>query len=203
MLMISLIRHGQTYGNSKGKFMGITDEPLLEDERQALAQLTFPMAEAVYCSPMKRCIETAQILFPYENAVIIPEIRERDFGIFEGKTYKDFAEDPEYRSWIEKMEKLSYPGGEDVSSFRDRCIFGLERIIEDAVRKRKSDIAIVAHGGTIMSIMSEYGFPAQKYSEWMVKNGEGYRLRLSPEEFVYGGDIQKRRIIVDGKIIRP
>ena len=151
---------------------------------------------------MKRCIETAAILFPYEKAVIVPELAERDFGLFEGKTYKELTEEPQYKQWVQNREIISYPEGEDIADFRKRCIAGIEKIIRDAEKKRKSDIAIVAHGGTIMSILYEYGFPEQKYLEWIVKNGEGYRLRLSPEDFAAEADEKKRKIIVDGKIVR-
>ena len=203
MLRITLIRHGKTDGNTKGKFIGVTDEPLLEEEKEELAGLKFPRAEAVYCSPMKRCTETAQILFPYEKAVVVPELAERDFGLFEGKTYKELSEEPEYKEWIGNNELITYPGGEELYEFQERCIEGLEKIITDAVKKNKSDIAVVTHGGTIMSILYEYGFPEQKYLEWMVKNGEGYRLRLAPEDFKDGADKKRRKILVDGNIIRP
>jgi alpha-ribazole phosphatase len=202
MLKITLIRHGKTDGNTKGKFIGVTDEPLLEEEKEELAGLKFPRAEAVYSSPMKRCTETARILFPYEKAVIVPELAERDFGLFEGKTYKELTEEPEYRSWVGNQELISYPEGEELSEFQERCISGLEKIIDDAVKKKKTDIAVIAHGGTIMSILYAYGFPEQEYLEWMVKNAEGYRLRLSPEDFEDGADKKRRKIIVDGKIIR-
>lgn len=203
MLKISLIRHGQTEGNSKGKFIGKTDESLLEEERAALSNLDYPKVEAVYTSPLKRAVQTAEILFPYEKPQIVQDLAERDFGLFEGKTYRELTEDPKYRVWIENADIISYPEGEDISAFRDRCISALEYIINDAVSKKKNEIAIVTHGGTIMSIMHEYGFPKQKYLEWIVNNGEGYVIRLVPEDFMSGTDVSKRKIIVDGKIVRP
>ena len=203
MLKITLIRHGKTDGNTKGKFIGFTDEPLLDEEREALAALEFPTAQAVYCSPLKRCVDTAAILFPYEKAVIIPEIAERNFGLFEGKTYRELTTDPQYKKWINNGEIIGYPEGEDISEFNERCVAGLEKIIKDALAKKKKDIAIVTHGGPIMSILHMYGFPKQRYLEWTVGNGEGYRLRLSPEDFKDETGKKERKIIVDGKIIRP
>ena len=41
--------------------------------------------------------------------------------------------------------------------------------------------AIVAHGGTIMSILSAYGYPKQGYFDWQIKNGEYYVLTLEEE----------------------
>ena len=41
------------------------------------------------------------------------------------------------------------------------------------------NIAIVAHGGTIMALMERYAEPHKPYFEWSVKPGEGYRLDLT------------------------
>ncbi len=203
MLKITILRHGQTDGNSKGKYIGTTDEPLLDAEIESLKAIKFPIVDAVYASPLKRCVQTAAILFPYEQARIIPELAERDFGLFEGKTYKELTEDLQYRQWVSKGEIVAFPGGEELSEFKRRIISGFEQVVADAVKKAKTNIAIVAHGGTIMSILEEYGFPKQSYIKWIVKNGEGYRLRLSPRAFTDADSKEERKIIVDGKIVRP
>ena len=41
------------------------------------------------------------------------------------------------------------------------------------------NIAIVAHGGTIMALMERYAEPHKPYFEWSVKPGEGYCLDLT------------------------
>ncbi len=202
MLKITMIRHGKTDGNAKGKYIGVTDESLLSDEIEALRDLKFPIVEGVYSSPLKRCLQTAEILFPYEKARIVPELAECHFGLFEGKTYNELKADREYRQWMDKGEIVAFPGGEELSEFKRRVINGFEKIIADAVKKSKSDIAIVAHGGTIMGILEAYGFPKQSYIKWLVKNGEGYRLRLSPRAFIDDKSKEERKIIVDGKIVR-
>ena len=88
MLRITMIRHGKTEGSSKGKFIGITDEPILDSEKKALSEIKFPSVDEVYSSPMKRCIETAQILYPDNEINVIDEFSECNFGDFEGKTYQ-------------------------------------------------------------------------------------------------------------------
>ena len=203
MLKITILRHGMTDGNSKGKFIGVTDEPLLEEEKKSLAELKYPAVEAVYCSPMTRSVQTAQILYPYVKATVVKQLAERDFGFLEGKTYSELADDPRYKEWSKEGEQLNYPDAESISDFTTRCITGLEEIIRDAVKRKITNIAIVAHGGTIMSLLHEYGIPKHKYLEWMTKNGEGYRIRLAPEDFAKGADVQKRKIIIDGKVVRP
>ena len=52
--------------------------------------------------------------------------------------------------------------------------------VEDACPEYSGeDIAIVAHGGTIMVLMERYAEPHKPYFEWSVKPGEGYRLDLT------------------------
>ena len=60
-----LIRHGETAGNQKQRYIGRrTDEPLLPQSQEVLKQLDYGEPQAVYASPMLRCTQTASILFP-------------------------------------------------------------------------------------------------------------------------------------------
>ncbi len=45
----------------------------------------YPEADLVFVSPMRRCLETAEVLYPGQEPVVIEEFRECDFGLFEGK----------------------------------------------------------------------------------------------------------------------
>ena len=61
-------------------------------------------------------------------------------------------------------------------------------------------MAMVVHGGTIMSILAEYGFPRAGYFSWQVKNGEGYQVRMNPER--WQDPLWERQLVVDGRIVR-
>ena len=83
-----LIRHGETAGNQKQRYIGRrTDEPLLPQSQEVLKQLDYGEPQAVYASPMLRCTQTASILFPGKPLNIIDELAECDFGEFENKNY--------------------------------------------------------------------------------------------------------------------
>ena len=65
MAELILIRHGKTAGNLLGRYIGSrTDEPLCDEGREGLAGKQLPEVERLYVSPMKRCVETAEILWP-------------------------------------------------------------------------------------------------------------------------------------------
>ena len=198
MLKITMLRHGKTDGNRKGRYIGVTDEPLLENEKKALKNIEFSTVETVYVSPMMRCRQTAEILYPQCKTVVIDELAECDFGRFEGKTYQELISDPVYQAWVESGEIVAFPEGEARAGFQERCLKGFEKVVADAAKKKFTNIAMVVHGGTIMSILEAYGFPHQENNKWYVSNGEGYRLRMMPEAFLEGAG----ELIVDGKIVR-
>ena len=85
MLKIWLIRHGMTEGNRYQRYIGVTDEPLCEEGRELLEKFTYPKPQAVFVSPLKRCLETAAILFGDPKVRIIDQLAECDFGEFENK----------------------------------------------------------------------------------------------------------------------
>ena len=94
-----LIRHGMTPGNVEHRYIGRqTDEPLSEDGRQQLEKRKDQWTQVcrtwdmpyVFVSPMLRCRQTAEILFPQIPQIEIDPWREMDFGEFEGKNYAEW-----------------------------------------------------------------------------------------------------------------
>ena len=79
MLKLWLVRHGMTEGNSHQRYIGVTDEPLCEEGRKLLEKFTYPAVQALFVSPLKRCRETASILFPKGEQRIVPLLAECDF----------------------------------------------------------------------------------------------------------------------------
>ena len=65
-MKVYLIRHGATPGNLEKRYVGTTDEPLTKDAVTALKKLRvrYPIPVQVVTSPLKRCMQTASLLFP-------------------------------------------------------------------------------------------------------------------------------------------
>ena len=190
MAELILIRHGKTAGNLLGRYIGSrTDEPLCDEGREGLAGKQLPEVERLYVSPMKRCVETAEILWPgfdRKEMQKVTDLRECDFGDFENKNYKELSGNGDYQAWIDSNGTLPFPNGESMDAFKSRCLEAFARIVEEVSEAEQEWIAsgktgifragIVVHGGTIMAILEQYGYPKAAYFDYQVKNGCGYRL---------------------------
>lgn len=173
----TLIRHGMTAGNKKRKFIGTTDEPLLEGERLRLAELSPPAVEKVFVSPMKRCLETAEILYPGQEHLVIPEFREIDFGEGEYLSHEEMDGLPWYQEFLDSGGESAFPGGETRSEFIRRILRGAEKI-----GPVTGDIAMVVHGGTIMALLHAWTEPGQDFYHWMCGNGAGWSGTIRAHE---------------------
>ena len=178
MLKIWLIRHGMTEGNRHQRYIGVTDEPLCPDGIAALKKYTYPQVEALFVSPLRRCQETAAILFPEQKMRIIDQLAECDFGDFENKNYKELSNDPRYQAWIDSNGIMAFPGGESKEECAARNLEGFQRVVTACIREKISEAAMVVHGGTIMNIMEAYALPKKEFYEWHVDNGCGYLVEV-------------------------
>ena len=187
---VLVIRHGITKLNERHAYLGGTDEPLSENGRKALSELK-PKYEAVLSeltnprfvtSGMKRTEETVRILFGDRPTETIPELREINFGVFEGKSYGELKEDPAYQTWISgDNEKNVCPEGESGEEMTARVLAGFEKILGEP-----GDVVIVTHGGPMAAVMMKL-FPnafANRY-EAQTKPGEGYLLAIENEAVSY------------------
>ena len=181
-MRVVLIRHSKTAGNLKGRYIGTTDEPLCEEGIRLLEGKTYPAAELVYVSPMKRCRETASLIYPALTQREEPLLRECDFGDFENKNYLELNGNPDYQAWVDSGGTLPFPGGESREAFQERCREGFLKIMKEALTKKRETVAVVAHGGTLMSVLSAFAVPEKPFYDWQVKNGRGFLLEV-PEDF--------------------
>jgi broad specificity phosphatase PhoE len=139
---IFLIRHGATPGNLEGRYIGRTDETLSAAGREDILRHQYPPVDLVFSSPMRRCRETAALIYPELAGFaepdarhplhIIEEFRETDFGAFEGKNHRELAGNEDYQTWIDSMGELPFPGGESRAEVKSRVVRGFRRMMEDA-----------------------------------------------------------------------
>ena len=125
---------------------------------------------------MKRAIETAKILFDDRDIEIIEDLRETDFGSFEGKNYLELKDDEKYQLFIDSNGRSGFPGGERIEDFIKRSAEGFFEAID---KSRSDDIMIVCHGGNIMAIMSS--LTGKDFYDFQVNNLDGYILEIETD----------------------
>ena len=93
--------------------------------------------------------------------IILPELRERNFGIWEGMSFDEIKEKwPDaFNSWSSNPLKFSPMGGESTIELRDRAVKAFNNIVE---QHNGHNIAIVSHGGINRIMLCELlGMPLE------------------------------------------
>ena len=201
---VIFIRHLPTPGNEKKQYIGRTDEVLssgavtsfhkkremyLKSQKEGKYPPFYPPAEMIVASPMKRCVQTAELIYPGQKIVTEPELRECDFGRFEGKTYEELKDDPAYIAWLESGGVLAFPEGEDQETFRSRCAEGVCRWLKKGAAEKKRSIAFVVHGGTIMAALHRLAEGEHSFYDWQTGNGRGFLALAAEDEWQAGREI--------------
>ena len=179
-MRIYLIRHGKTPGNQLNRYIGITDEPVLEEDQEQLKKQNYPKAERLFVSPLLRCRQTAACIYPGQEQQVIQNLRECDFGRFENKNWKEMTGDAEYQAWVDSNATLPFPGGEDPQEFRDRACQGFLEGLKLCAEDGTESAAFVVHGGIIMAVLERFADRKKAFYEWHVGNGEGYEAEADP-----------------------
>jgi broad specificity phosphatase PhoE len=114
--------------------------------RRAQRVLRDQSIDAVYSSPRRRALESAAVLAAQRSVSVDDDLREIDFGEFEGITYDDIArcDAKRYDEWMNRPTEVVFPGGESFLAMVARVLSALGRILG---AHRGGTAAIVSHGG--------------------------------------------------------
>ena len=171
-----LIRHGATEGNETKRYKGSIDVPMSEKGIEQIKKtsafifdtetrrhgdtkkITFPDSPidrftdsgimAVYCSPLSRALKSAEIIAEPHGLkpIVIEDLRERSFGIWEGMTFTEIKEKypQEFEAWAGNPLRYSPVDGESTVEVRERAVKAVDGLLSN---HNSEHIAIVAHGG--------------------------------------------------------
>ncbi len=176
-MKIYLFRHGETQWNREKRYQGVSDVPLSPEGEAALIPAGFT-PKAVYVSPLCRTRQTAERLFPTVPQIVVDDLREMDFGAFEGRNYMEMEHDTAYRTWVDGNCEGRCPGGEDWAMFAFRVERAFLALVEDHLERQEDELVLVAHGGVQMALMEAFALPRKERYQWFVPPGGGFRLEL-------------------------
>ena len=136
-----VIRHGETAWTLSGQHTGVTDVPLTENGRAAARRLATLAATTsftlVLTSPLVRARETCALAGLGERAQVDPDLREWNYGEYEGLTQAEIHRRD--AAWF--LFTDGCPGGESPAEVGARA----DRVIA-RIRGVEGDVALFAHG---------------------------------------------------------
>ena len=152
-----LIRHGEhtlPSGTLAGRLPGIYLSERGKQQAEAVARrlAKIPLA-FVYTSPLERTRQTAEIVAaPHRlSATILEQVIEIDFGDWQGRTFDELADDPDWQRWNALRSLARCPGGEAMIEAQARAVQELETV---ARRCDGLEIAVVSHGDIIKAAVA-------------------------------------------------
>jgi alpha-ribazole phosphatase len=183
-----LLRHGKT--GFPGCYIGSRDVPLVPEgiaQIEALQKILQAQSfDKILASPMLRCRQTCEILFPNSTVTYNNNLREVDFGRWEGLTFQQISkQDPEIvNKWVAESLRFTFPEGESVTSFVER----IQSVGTELSQAQDEQILVVCHGGVIRALLCHFlGIDHQNYLLFHVKKGNYSTLELFGDQGVLTG----------------
>lgn len=187
-VVVALFRHGLTELNKQKAYMGWTDAPICEEGEESLKALQPNPYQIVVTSDLIRCLQSAAILFPDTDPIPLLELREMNFGPFEGKRYEELAGDLQYEAWIGSRFEARVPGAETFSDFTQRIGKGWAKVSKMVRDDGVDSLAIVTHGGVLRYLLSKFAPVEKDFWEWQVPHGNGFEFIWSSKEAFRRGE---------------
>lgn len=173
-----MVRHGETDRNSEGKLQGgMSDLPLnengLDQGRRVGLALQREKLDAIYSSPLRRALATAQAICAHHNLKVQPvqALIELNMGLIDGLDLAEVtAGHPDFwRRWSEGDYSAALPGGESVLEVQQRAWGAVEHIRR---RHRDGSVALVGHGIALQTVIAAaLGEPLSGFRRFRLATG--------------------------------
>lgn len=159
-MRLILIRHGETAWNRHRRIQGCRsntqlDEVGYEQADKIASRLKQQRIDAVYSSPLKRAVNTAQAIATACGLQVrtMPELQEIDAGELDGLSEQDMSQSSIafWNEWRKGDPSLRLPGGESLEDLQRRVWWAFERVLE---RHPDDTVVVVGHLFTNLVIVS-------------------------------------------------
>ena len=160
MLRLILVRHGETERNFEARLQGRkSDIPLNEKGRKQAHYLGLALRgeklEAIYSSPLKRALDTAQAISAHHHLEVQIDhaLAEIDMGFIDGLDLSEVKENQKdfWKRWHQEDYSVALPGGESLLQVQQRAWGAVQGIIK---RHREGSVAVVSHGISLQTIIT-------------------------------------------------
>ncbi len=185
-----LVRHGEIQANVERLWHGSTDSDLTPEGQKQISQLGQHYSDknhsisAIYTSPLKRTIKTAQAISQARGAQVEPiaELVEYGIGEWEGLSYETIATQHGFFDSIAANQDFKPRGGESVNQVAERVLGAFYSLVD---KHRGEQIMLVGHGAAFAILMAELLDGASyPFHDHHMSNTGVSRLEVSAENHV-------------------
>jgi broad specificity phosphatase PhoE len=179
-----LVRHGEIESNLRKIYAGWSEEPLTlngcQQAREAAENLASVNIETIYCSPLKRAVQTAEIIGGILGLGIKPvaeeSFKEFRLGPWEGKSEDQISKEfpHEWHVWNTRPAEFVLPGRETLHELLERTLLGMRKIrAENSGR----NVLIVSHVAIIrVLLIHSQGMDLNSYRMFHIPNAKIFHL---------------------------
>ncbi|RRK10164.1 histidine phosphatase family protein [Lactiplantibacillus garii] len=191
-MRIYLVRHGVTEFNSSHRFQGgQVNSPLLTEGVERAKQLGKYLADqqftSVFSSPQGRALDTAKLILNERvtspEITIVPDLREFEFGIWDGKPEQLVMDNPQYDYLIREPDKYNPKlagGGETYDNFLSRTTKVIKAIVQNEGPNNSNSVLVVSHGNVIsMTVKYLLGVPFANLRQDICHSDSGDTLKTA------------------------
>lgn len=161
------MRHGESTANAGGVLAGRDDSVELTDQgrtqvreaRDLIPELTGDRPAAVFSSPIRRCLMTAdelvaEVQSPPGPCTVLEDLSEVDYGEWTGRTIRDLLKEPLWETVRATPSRARFPGGESLAEVAVRSRSALESACEQARASDAEAAILVSHGDVIKMMLA-------------------------------------------------
>ncbi|MFN2138649.1 MAG: MSMEG_4193 family putative phosphomutase [Candidatus Promineifilaceae bacterium] len=189
MTLFLLVRHGENAWVNKHRLAGWLPGVHLNKNghrqaKEASLRLSSVPVEALYSSPLTRCVETAEYFAAQYKLPIIyhQEFGEVRYGDWEGKKVKQLAKKPQWRTVQFFPSRMRFPGGEALREVQFRAVQALERLSES---HQGQTVMVVSHADLLKLLLAHYlGTHIDLFQRIVISPASVSMLHLSEQGFV-------------------
>jgi len=173
-----IVRHCVTDFNEKGRYLGCLDDPLNDNGRKQATELNGKISkinfDIIISSPLKRTIETAEIIKPVDFEILIDQqFIQRSVGVYEGLTKEEAQKKypDQYKRNITRIFDQAPTGGETITQVEVRIFKGLDQLLK---KYKNKNILIVTHAfiGKVINKYFNRQISDNDFFDFTFKNGE-------------------------------
>ncbi len=206
MLTLVLTRHGLTPRSKPEQHLGQKlDEPLSDDGREQARLLAGRLDgvdfEQIFSSPLRRALETAEVVAGDRPVDVDRRLLEMDYGEWEGLTYAQIEERDAQRrrAWEHDPSVLRCPGGESGNDVAARAAGFLADVLARHVERHghseadERSVLVVAHSSLNRVLMCvALGLPIREFRQRFQQS----QVNLTVLRFEHGDGPSDARLIL-------